>query len=307
MKHGKKAISLISVSTLLLAGAKPALAVNDTLGPRLSAVTVTEEARDGNDLKYYVELEAADDLSGINHMTVQFKNLDRDRSVAAVMRAEDGVNGVYGGWLTINAYEPDGTFFLYKVTLTDNKGNVQLYCRDSDIDEESDVDKDKLPLPNTATITLSNGIAALDEDAPVLERITAAPKMASEESKITLQAQVTDEGGSGLDYVKARFVNQSGHGITVSLDPEHGMFSGTVSEIQTKYAGIYVLDRVMVKDNAGNRAVYRNGFGVLEQGLQFVITGKNGSTQTDDTDGAQAEADGGAGSGSAEMEPSMTR
>jgi hypothetical protein len=28
----------------------------------------------------------------------------------------------------------------------------------------------------------------------------------------------------------------------------------------------------MVKDNAGNRAVYLPGSGALEQGLQFVIT-----------------------------------
>ena len=43
----------------------------------------------------------------------------------------------------------------------------------------------------------------------------------------------------------------------------------------------------MVRDNAGNRAVYRSGEGVLEQGMQFVITEKGAVEETEamiDTD-----------------------
>lgn len=80
--------------------------------------------------------------------------------------------------------------------------------------------------------------------------------------------------------MKVRFVNIDGHGITIKLDPEDGYFTGTVSEIQTKHSGNYILDRVMLKDNAGNHAVYLPGFGVLEQGLKFVITEKEASSGT---------------------------
>ncbi|GEM_PF-691463 len=278
MKHWGKTIFFTFLSALLLAGAEPALAAADSQGPRLSSVSVTDQAKDGNDLKYLIEVHATDNLSGIEHITVQFKNFSNDRIASKVLRAEDGSDNVYSGWMTINAYEPDGTFTLYKVTLADNAENHQIYCRKQDIDPDSEVDEDKLALPNSADLRLSNGIEKLDEDAPVLSGITVSPERALTETEITLTAQVTDEGGSGLDYVKARFINQSGHGITVSLDPENGSYVGTVSEIQTKHAGTYVLDRVMVKDNAGNRAVYLSGSGVLERGLQFVIAEKDAYT-----------------------------
>lgn len=272
MKHLKKAFSFALLAIVLMAGAQPALAANDVQGPRLSSVAVTGQTREGNDLKYRIEVRAADNLSGVEHITVQFKNRINDRTVSKVLRATDGVDGVYSGWLTINAYEPDGIFTLYKVTLADRAENYQIYRHKQDIDPDSKADEDILALPNSAAITLENGIARPDEDAPVLLSISAAPGTALAETEIRLTAQVTDEGGSGVDYVKVRFVNQSGHGITVNLDPENGSFVGTVSEIQTMFAGTYVLDRVMVKDNAGNRAVYLPGSGVLEQGLQFVIT-----------------------------------
>lgn len=278
MKYWKKSIICAGLTILLVAGAQPALASGDTQAPRLNSVAVTDECRDGNDLKYYVEVQAADNLSGVHHITVEYKNLDNDRTATVVLRSEDGRDGVYGGWLKINAFEPEGTFTLYKVTLTDNEENYQVYCRYSDIDSDSDADEDKLALPNIAPITVNTGITTPDKNAPVLESITAAPDAATAESELTILAKVTDDGGSGIDYVKVRFVNQCGHGITVSLDLHEGTegcYAGTVSEIQTKLAGTYVLDRVMVKDNAGNRAVYLPGSGVLEQVLQFVIGEKN--------------------------------
>ncbi|MEA4847402.1 MAG: Ig-like domain repeat protein [Clostridiaceae bacterium] len=271
MKHLKRTISFTLLSVLLLTGIQPVFAAGDLYGPKLSSVTVMDQTRDGNDLKYLIQVEATDNKSGVEHITVQFKNLSKDRMVSKVLRAEDGIDGVYSGWLKINAYEPDGKFTLYRVTLTDYAGNYQIYCRSQDIDSDSEADEDKLELPNSAVIKLDNGIKTLDEDAPVLVSISASPQTALTETEIKLTAKVTDKDGSGVDYVKARFVNQNGHGITINLDPENGSYIGTVSEIQTKYAGTYVLDRVMVKDNAGNRAVCLPGSGALEQGLQFVI------------------------------------
>ena len=263
---------------MLLAPARPALAAGDSKAPHLGSVTVMEHIREDNDLKYMIRVEANDDISGIKHITVQLKNLSNDRMVSKVLRAEDGIDGAYFGWLKINAYEKDGTFTLYKVTITDYAGNYQVYCRSQDIDSDSKVDEDKLKLPNSADITLNNGIKTLDEYAPELISISVAPEMAITKTEIRIAAQVTDKGGSGIDYVKVRFVNLNGHGITINLNPENGHFTGTISEIQTKHAGNYVLDRVMLKDNAGNRAVYLPGSGVLEHGLQFVITEKDANT-----------------------------
>lgn len=276
MKNIKK-ICFALAASLLLVSAQPALAASDTRAPRLSSVTVTDNKREDNDLMYMLKVEAADNISGIEHITVQFKNLSNDRIVSKVLRSEDFLDGIYSGWLKINAYEKDGVFTLYKVVLTDNAKNSQIYCRSEDIDSGSKMDKDKLKLPNSANITLDNGIKTFDEETPVLEGFSVSPEMAITKTEIKLSAQVTDKGGSGINYVKARFVNLDGHGITVTLEPDNGSFVGTVSEIQTKHAGTYILDRVMVKDNSGNRAVYSSGSGVLKQKVQFIITEKNAS------------------------------
>lgn len=274
MKNIKKILFTLAAS-LLLVSAQPALAASDKHAPILNSVTVTDNKREDNDLMYMLKVEATDDISGIEHITVQFKNFSSDKIVSKVLRSEDFLDNIYSGWLKINAYEKDGVFTLYKVILSDNANNSQIYCRSQDIDPDSEVDEDKLILPNSATITLDNGIKTLDEEAPVLEGFSISPEMAITKTEINLSAQVTDKGGSGIDYVKARFVNLNGHGITVTLDPDNGSFIGTVSEIQTKHAGTYVLDRVMVKDNAGNRAVYLPDSGVLKQKVQFIITEKN--------------------------------
>lgn len=276
MKNIKK-ICFALAASLLLVSAQPALAASDTRAPRLSSVTVTDNKREDNDLMYMLKVEAADNISGIEHITVQFKNLSNDRIVSKVLRSEDFLDGIYSGWLKINAYEKDGVFTLYKVVLTDNAKNSQIYCRSEDIDSGSKMDKDKLKLPNSANITLDNGIKTFDEETPVLEGFSVSPEMAITKTEIKLSAQVTDKGGSGINYVKARFVNLDGHGITVTLEPDNGSFVGTVSEIQTKHAGTYILDRVMVKDNSGNRAVYSSGSGVLKQKVQLIITEKNAS------------------------------
>lgn len=272
MKYLKKIFLFTLFTSILLSGILPAYAA-DMKEPRLLSVTVTDQVdRDGNDIKYLIEVSADDDISGINHITIQFKNLSNDRSVNKILYPEDFNGEVYTGWVKINAYEPEGSFTLYKVTLTDNAGNYKVYCRISDIDPDNEADKDKLELPNSAKIKLKNRIKNLDEIAPELIEISASPIEAAAETEVKLMAQIKDEGGSGIDYVKARFENLSGHGITINLDPENGCYAGTVSEIQTKHAGTYVLDQVMIKDNAGNRSVYKAGSGVLENGLQFVIT-----------------------------------
>lgn len=287
MKNLKK-ICYTLAAVLLLTYPQPVLAAGDSRAPRLSSVEITDYKREGNDLKYMIKVAASDDISGIDHITVQFKNLSNDRMAGIVLREEDGIDGIYSGWLKINAYEKDGTFTLYKATLTDYAGNYQVYCRSQDIDKDSKVDEDKLQLPDSPAITLNNGIKTIDEEAPMLAGISASLEKAMTETEIRLTAQVTDKGGSGIDYVKVHFVNLDGHGITINLDPGDGYFTGTVSEIQTKHSGNYILDRVMLKDNAGNRAVYLPGSGVLEHGLKFVITEKEaGSGTFENQEGSQ--------------------
>ena len=66
--------------------------------------------------------------------------------------------------------------------------------------------------------------------------------------------QVT-ETGSGIDYVKARFLGDNGRGISLTLTLVDGEYVGYLSPSQLKYQGTYTLQRVMLKDKAGNRSV----------------------------------------------------
>ena len=69
-----------------------------------------------------------------------------------------------------------------------------------------------------------------------------------------LHAQVT-ETGSGVDSVKARFVGDNGRTISVTMTLTEGEYVGYLSPSQLKYEGSYTLQRLMLKDKAGNRRV----------------------------------------------------
>lgn len=172
---------------------------------------------DGKDLKVYVAVQALPGAAGLDHINVQFRNLENDRSVTKILRDKDYSNGVYAGWITMSIYEPAGNYVLDKVILQDNNGEYLKYCRAEDREEN---DKYQT-LPFTAGFAVTNGVAAVDETAPVLGAVTVSPVQAAKESQITVTAAVADDF-SGVDTVAVRFENENGKAVSINLDYQGG-------------------------------------------------------------------------------------
>ena len=88
-------------------------------GMVLGAVAAGGMTADGKDLKIYVAVQAFPGAVGLDHINVQFRNLENDRSVTKILRDKDYSNGVYAGWITMSIYEPAGNYVLDKVILQD--------------------------------------------------------------------------------------------------------------------------------------------------------------------------------------------
>ncbi|HAN44599.1 MAG TPA: hypothetical protein DCP97_04320, partial [Ruminococcaceae bacterium] len=139
----------------------------DTAAPILKDIYISDKDEDEKDFKYLINIKAEDDVSGIEHISVRFKNKANGRTASAVLSADDYLNGIYSGWLNISKYEPDGIFELENVGLTDNAQNYQAYCPKQDVTEENH----KLALEQSLKITVNSGFSTADKTAPVLKGI----------------------------------------------------------------------------------------------------------------------------------------
>ena len=144
------------------------------------------------------------------------------------------------------------TYTLSKATLQESDGDYRYYCRSQDLpDDHGD---DKKALPNAVSLKLNSGVSAEDKTAPVLDTCTVTKTTVLKETAVELHAQIT-ETDSGIDYVKARFIGDNGRGISLTLTLVDGEYVGYVSSSRLKHEGTYVLQRIMMKDKAGNRKV----------------------------------------------------
>lgn len=243
-----KRLAALALSLLLLGGAARAAA--DTAPPKLSSVAVADTRVKGNEQQFYLMVEASDDQSGIDHITVRFENPENERTCSKVLRPSDFSDGAYRGWLSLSYYEPDGVFRLDQVTLMDTAGNRRIYCRAEDVTKNNR----KVALPSDPVITMQNGFSELDETPPVFVSLGTGFENVGKNAEVTVTARVTD-GGTGVDSVQARFENASGKGIVVALERvgETDLYSGTVKNTSVREKGQYALVRVTASDRAGNR------------------------------------------------------
>ncbi len=234
------------------------------LAPVLQSVGVKEWARYTDAIDYEIAVQAAPRGSELHHITVRFKNDANGNTVSKVIRAEDqdfrlGAN-VYTGLLTVNGWEPEGTFTLDSVVLTDEAGNSQSWCRPADLTGT------KLALPCTASFAAPTGSHTEDTQAPVVTAIEMEPRTEVGIS-IPLRVKAADDR-SGVDTIRARFENDEGRVIVISLQEKNdGWFSGDVPGAKLTRWDQFQLTRLVVKDNAGNRRTYLQTLGLRGEAL----------------------------------------
>ena len=223
--------------------------------PTLTSVSVSDGILNAEDMEYdyAVTVTAKGSDSDIEHITVQFENEANGNTANLVLRAADRTGeDTYAGTLSISAYAQEGTYRLIKVTLQEKDGDYRYYCQRKDLPD--DPGDEKKALPKDVSLKLNSGVSESDGKAPVLDGCAVTRSRVLKETAAELHLQVT-ETGSGIDYVKARFLGDNGRGISLTLTPADGEYVGYLSASQLKYEGTYTLQRVMLKDRAGNRSV----------------------------------------------------
>ncbi|MCI8654027.1 MAG: hypothetical protein HFF11_10120 [Angelakisella sp.] len=242
------------------------------LAPVLQTVQVVQQCRYDSSTEIELAVQAVPRGSALHHITVRFKNDANGNTLSKVIRAEDqdfrlGAN-VYTGWLTVDDWEPEGTFTLDSVVLTDEAGNSQSWCRPADRIGS------KLPLPCTASFTARTGSHTQDTQAPVVTALEMAPDT-SVGVNIPLRVKAADDR-SGVDTIRARFENDEGRVIVISLyEKEDGWFSGNVPGAKLTHWDQFRLTRLVVTDGAGNRRTYLAEPGsrgqALPREIQFTV------------------------------------
>lgn len=260
----RKITGLVAIAALLSTGMVTNTYAADTVAPVLTNVVAAGQQIDGNDVNFAVAVAASDNQSGIEHITLAFENRATTKKAALVLRKKDFVNGVYFGNLTINRYEQDGTYYLRQVKLVDYAGNIVNYGTAEDKQD------DDLLLPCSVSIVKQTGTSQADDTAPVLLNIAVSPNAGDDDTEFVVTAIAADNA-SGIDSVKARFLNQNGNGITVKLDWNGSSFSGVIKKGATKAGSTYQLNRVVIKDGAGNRGEFNADNGLLAVRPVFTV------------------------------------
>lgn len=266
-----KKITALCLSCAILCGTASATTVYSDSYLKLSSVTVEASGiNEDGDPTYTVTATATTPGDNIHHISVQFENGSTEETLSKVLYATDLTeDGVYSGALTVSRYTKAGSYHLKKVTLVDGNDDYFVYVTSSDYDEDSEHQR---KLPNSASFQVATGISKADETAPVLTSFSVTPLRIETEEKVTVTAAATEEG-SGMDSIKARFVEKTtGRGLSISLEQQSdGTWKETFSASQTETVGVYWLEKVMLKDLAGNRSVLLPGQGVLPKELAFTI------------------------------------
>lgn len=239
-----------------------------TILPQLAAAAAGPMQAEGTELKVYVAVAVAEGNAGLDHINIQFINMENDRSITKILRPDDFANGVYADWISMSIYEPAGIYILDKVILQDENGAYVRYCRAEELDENDGY----LALPVTAAFQIDNGVTVLDETAPVLGAVAVSPVQAAKESEITVTAAVADDF-SGVDSVTVRFENENGKAVSVDLDAAGGeLYTGVIKKSSTDEAGTYRIKKVTVTDHMGNSKTYNGGDGPFASSVLFVIS-----------------------------------
>jgi len=124
----------------------------DTIPPELLSISVGNGVRDSEDEKtrYPIRAVVSDDLSGVEHITIKFKDPVSGKTISKVLRASDLIrDNQYSGEMPVKFDQTPGIYQLDGVTVCDRAGNRMTYCTQEDLTEK------KRLLPVTVSVPVN--------------------------------------------------------------------------------------------------------------------------------------------------------
>ncbi|MCC3859584.1 hypothetical protein [Pseudemcibacter aquimaris] len=222
--------------------------VGDVRPPTINEIGVPEVINLDDDIRFYVEIDVSDDISGTQAIRLQYTAADGSNFwIAGISQSNFKV------WQSLNEWFMPGTYELTYVYGYDYENNRFDYQA---------ADLEALGISSSIEITNSNP----DLVDPVVNSITLDNLVLdlSTDNKIFITLDATDDM-SGIDNVTLYFRGPAGQTQSVIFTPENGMISELV--INEHFgSGEYSLIQITARDNAGHHKVY-NQTDITEAGL----------------------------------------
>lgn len=237
--------------------------VEDRTGPELldcwvledSIKAGKEEGKD-RDRTFRLNLEAADSGAGFEKATLIFESEKGKKIYASLNRMDWRKDDLYQKEISVREHQLGGEYRLVKATLEDRAGNKTILG----------YGKDAQPLDSG----LACGVRISSREdgsglAPVLQSVTVGEKRTSADGTDYEIIVGAADRGSKLHHITVKFKNQQ-TGDTVSKviraenqrpSREKDIYTDWLTLGDWERPGTFVLDTVVVTDEAGNSQTYR--------------------------------------------------
>ncbi|MFE1242783.1 Ig-like domain-containing protein [Fictibacillus sp. NPDC058756] len=208
----------------------------DNTAPTVSSIQFSNgvvEAGQENTL----QLEADDDLSGINNLSVELRNDFGQRLyIDGIYQSEDGF---WTSNFVVPSYMKNSTFKVWNVYTQDNAGNVDHQFYEEEYPAEF------------GTFEVVN--ANEDTNAPVVQSVTFEKDSMVTEDTNVVRIAATDDN-TGIESIEIFMKSPTGKGMTSSyLYPdEEGNFMGEFSIPPYTEPGEWRVSQIIARDFAGN-------------------------------------------------------
>ena len=222
--------------------------VVDTEVPKLNGMTLgSDSVNAGEELT--ITVDATDEISGIRSCQVTFVNKETKRQLTAT----SNFNNPTELTLEVPKYEPNGTYELLDVLLSDNAGNSIWYDKNPSGDFVDDTSWGELTFTCSFTVT-NEGV--VDTEAPKLNGMSLSSNSVNAGEELTITVDATDEI-SGIRGCQVTFVNkETKRQLTAHPSDFENPTVLTLEVSEYEPSGTYELLDVLLSDNAGNSIWY---------------------------------------------------
>lgn len=260
--YGVLVVIVLSLGVYIVNAATP-----DTNAPTLNSISIKNPKTSYNvGDKIYLNMDANDDISGINEISVGITAIEKDN-------IEDSVSGVTASvydfdnspYIEIPSNLPNGKYQIDQIYLTDNAGNWTGFTNFKELEGINEL--------HFINYDLIFNIKAENNDttSPVLKSITIDKNKYKYGEKIKISADASDDK-SGIKVITAYFNldnSEKTWNCELRYNSKTNRYEGTLET--PVYNGKYYLNAVDLTDNNGNSSGYVREEKVISN-VEFEVT-----------------------------------
>ena len=237
-----------SLADFTVEGATP-----DYAGPELISVSIDKKNVTPYDMAI-VTIEALDDVSGIESVQAFYRSTSGEYKYVHLTNVD---GNIYKGYISVDLYDPIGTYELMEVYISDKVGNLSVY---EDNENTYNTYKDLSAADFQASGTIE------DITPPVFNGIIVDKNSGTMGDTLTFNIFCQDmQSGIQLQHIKdysnsseITFVSQTGKLITYPINLDKGIYSAIFNVGKFTEEGLWKVYQLELKDNAGNRICIGN-------------------------------------------------